>query len=145
MDKGIRGYARSYFVEQNELRRRGLAPYVGPKANTIFRKAVIFKLIEEFGCTVASACTHYNEAFKTVREANAELVSGLGRAEDKKGGRKPRVVATVAAADVPVLLLSWNGVLAAAAAPAPAAEAPAAETPAARTPVNVALVEDALM
>ncbi len=90
MDKGIRAFARNHFVEQNELRRRGLEPYNGPKANTVFRKSVMACLMKEFGCSEAAAATHYNEAFKTVKEANPELVAGLGRPEDKKGGRKPK-------------------------------------------------------
>lgn len=100
MDKGIRPAARAKFVELNELRRRGVAPYTGPKANTVFRKEIIFFLIEQFGISVASAATHYNEAFKLVKSATPELVSGLGRAEDKKGGRKPRVKAPVDAGTV---------------------------------------------
>lgn len=98
MDKGIRPAARVKFVEFNELRRRNADPFVGPKANTLFRAAVIDYLIENFGITLASAATHYNEAFKHVKELNSELVDGLGRAEDKKGGRKPKaeVVATTA-------------------------------------------------
>ena len=90
MDKGIRLAARNKFVEQNELRRRGEGEYTGPKANTIFRKKVMCFLMEEFGITLASAATHYNEAFKLVKEATPELVSGLGRPEDKKAGRKPK-------------------------------------------------------
>jgi len=90
MDKGIRPAARNKFVELNELRRRGEGEYTGPKANTIFRKHVMCYLMEEFGITLASAATHYNEAFKLVKEATPELVSGLGRPEDKKGGRKPK-------------------------------------------------------
>lgn len=90
MDKGIRPAARNKFVELNELRRRGEGDYTGPKANTIFRKHVMCYLMDEFGITLASAATHYNEAFKLVKEATPELVSGLGRPEDKKGGRKPK-------------------------------------------------------
>lgn len=89
MDKGIRAFARNYFVEQNELRRKG-EKFTGPKGNTEFRKEVMCKLMEEFGCSLASAATHYNEAFKLVKGATPELVSGLGRPEDKKGGRKPK-------------------------------------------------------
>ena len=95
MDKGIRPAARNKFVELNEVRRRGEAPYVGPKANTVFRKNVMCYLMDEFGITLASAATPYNEAFKLVKEATPELVSGLGRPEDKKGGRKPKVTNTV--------------------------------------------------
>ncbi len=97
MDKGIRPAARTKFVELNELRRRAEAPYTGPKANTIFRKNVMAYLMTEFNISLASAATHYNEAFKVVKEATPELVSGLGRAEDKKGGRKPKAKAETAA------------------------------------------------
>ena len=86
MDKGIRPEARNKFAELNEQRRRGLL------SNKDFRKAVMDHLIENFGITLASAATHYNEAFKFLKELNAELVDWLGRAEDKKGGRKPKVV-----------------------------------------------------
>lgn len=87
MDKGIRPYCNNKFVELNEQRRRGLL------TNTVFRKSVMSDCMEQFGITLASAATHYNHAFKHVKELNAELVDGLGRAEDKKGGRKPKVVA----------------------------------------------------
>lgn len=93
MDKGIRPFARNKFVELNEFRRKGEAPYAGPKGNTQFRKDVIASLMEAFGITLASAATHYNDAFRFIKEQNAELVSGLGRAEDKKGGRKPKAKA----------------------------------------------------
>jgi hypothetical protein len=84
MDKGIRPYCNAKFVELNNLRNRG------ELTNTQFRKNVIADVMEQFSITLASAATHYNHAFKTVKELNAELVSGLGRAEDKKGGRKPK-------------------------------------------------------
>lgn len=85
MDKGIRPAARAKFVELNEQRRRGLL------TNTVFRKTVMAYIMEEFGTTLASAATHYNDAFKFIKELNSELVDGLGRPEDKKGGRKPKV------------------------------------------------------
>jgi len=89
MDKGIRPYANNKFVELNNLRNRG------ELTNTQFRKNVIADLMDQFSITLASAATHYNHAFKTVKALNAEIVSGLGRAEDKKGGRKRKVVAVV--------------------------------------------------
>ena len=98
MDKGIRPAARAKFVELNEQRRRGETPYTGAKANTVFRKNVMGYLMDEFKISLASAATHYNEAFKLVKEATPELVSGLGRAEDKKGGRKPKAAAEAAPA-----------------------------------------------
>ena len=84
MDKGIRPHVNFKFAELNELRRRGLL------TNVQFRKNVMCDAMEEFGITLASAATHYNHAFKNLKELNAELVSGLGRPEDKKGGRKPK-------------------------------------------------------
>ena len=84
MDKGIRPYCNAKFVELNNLRNRG------ELTNTQFRKNVMADVMDNFGITLASAATHYNHAFKTVKELNAELVSGLGRADDKKGGRKPK-------------------------------------------------------
>ena len=84
MDKGIRPYCNAKFVELLNVRNRG------ELTNTAFRKSVMADVMEQFGITLASAATHYNHAFKTVKELNAELVSGLGRPEDKKGGRKPK-------------------------------------------------------
>jgi len=94
MDKGIRPHVNFKFAELNEQRRRGLL------TNVQFRKNVMCDAMEEFGITLASAATHYNHAFKLLKELNAELVSGLGRPEDKKGGRKPKakVVAEAVAA-----------------------------------------------
>lgn len=84
MDKGIRPYCNAKFVELLNNRNRG------ELTNTQFRKNVMADVMDQFGITLASAATHYNHAFKTVKELNSELVSGLGRPEDKKGGRKPK-------------------------------------------------------
>lgn len=123
MDKGIRPYVNAKFVELNNLRNRG------ELNNTAFRKAVIADAMDQFGITLASAATHYNHAFKTVKELNAELVSGLGRAEDKKGGRKPKakVEAKVESTTMADVLLS--NVLAARAGNEGDASETAAETP----------------
>ncbi len=96
MDKGIRAYARTFFAAQNALRVKGEV-YSGPKANTAFRKAVMAKLMEEFGVTLASAATHYNEALIETRKKTPEAVLGLGRPDDKKGGRKKKEDAAPAA------------------------------------------------
>jgi len=96
MDKGIRPHVNAKFVELNNQRNRG------ELTNTQFRKNVMFDAMEQFGCTLASAATHYNHAFKLVKGLNAELVSGLGRADDKKGGRKRK--ATLVAEAVTLLL-----------------------------------------
>lgn len=90
MDKGIRPACNAKFLELIPTRvntREG---------NTAFRKTVIAFVMEEFGATLASAATHYNHAFINARAlaaTNAELAQqlvGLGRPEDKKGGRKPK-------------------------------------------------------
>lgn len=95
----IRAFALAKFAELNEPRRRGLM------ANTPFRKNVMAAIMETHGTTLASAATHYNEAFKKIKELNAELVSGLGRPEDKKGGRKRKVKPEATPAPTPPLLL----------------------------------------
>lgn len=113
MDKGIRAFARTLFVAQNELRRKGLA-FTGDKGNTAFRKHVMGTLMEQFDCTLASAATHYNDALQLVKAATPELVSGLGRPEGKNnGGRKkkvPEAAPTVALdpAETAALLLEGN-------------------------------------
>lgn len=86
MDKGIRPTCNAKFME--------LLPQRAAMGNTAFRKAVMSYIVEEFGIPVTSAATHYNHSFQKCREANPELVEGLGRAEDKKGGRKPKAVAS---------------------------------------------------
>ncbi len=102
MDKGIRAFARTHFATQNALRIKGEAPYTGAKANTAFRKAVMVELMTQFGVTLASAATHYNEALIETRKKTPDVVLGLGRPDDKKGGRKKKET-PVAAVEVPVL------------------------------------------
>lgn len=97
-DKGIRPAAKAKFAELNILRRAGTAPYTGEKANTIFRKNVMGFLMEQFSISLASAATHYNEAFKSLKESDPAAVEGLGRPEDKKGGRKKKETPVGAAA-----------------------------------------------
>lgn len=84
MDKGIRPACNAKFLE--------LLPQRATLGNTEFRRAVMNSIREDFGITEASAATHYNHSFKEVKAANPELVEGLGRPEDKKGGRKKKVV-----------------------------------------------------
>ena len=91
MDKGIRPACNRKFVE--------LLPQRATIGNTAFRKAVMTSIMEDFGITLASAATHYNHAFITQKEADPASVEGLGRPEDKKGGRKPKVRAEAAAPD----------------------------------------------
>ena len=84
MDKGIRPAVNRKFVE--------MLPQRAEIGNTAFRKNIIAFAMDEFGITLASAATHYNHAFKEAKKV-AELapqLEGLGRPEDKKGGRKPK-------------------------------------------------------
>lgn len=81
MTKGIREHVNEKFAS--------LLPQRAEIGNTAFRKAVMQDAMTVFGISLASAATHYNHTLKTVREADPTLVEGLGRPEDKKGGRKP--------------------------------------------------------
>lgn len=106
MDKGIRAYARTYFAAQNALRIDAASElYKGPKGNTAFRKAVMGELMEQFTITLASAATHYNEALIGTRKLTPDSVLGLGRPDDKKGGRKKKET-PAAAAETPALTVS---------------------------------------
>ena len=83
-DKGIRVNVNHKFAE--------LLPQRAELGNTRFRAEVIAYAMDEFGITLASAATHYNHAkieAAKVPELAAQM-EGLGRAEDKKGGRKPK-------------------------------------------------------
>lgn len=98
MDKGIRPECNRKFRELLPTRENTRS------GNTAFRKTVMAHIMEQFGITLASAATHYNHAFIDAREAAktdatlaAQLV-GLGRPEDKKGGRKKKEVAPAAPA-----------------------------------------------
>jgi hypothetical protein len=99
MDKGIRPACNAKFLEllgNRENSRTG---------NTVFRKTVMAFVMDEYGATLAAAATHYNHAFIEARKMAATnptlaaQLEGLGRPEDKKGGRKPKAkpVATPAA------------------------------------------------
>jgi hypothetical protein len=81
MTKGIREFTNTTFA--NTLPSLG---ELGPKQ---FRAEVMAMVVTAFGISIASAATHYNHALKQAKATNPEAVAGLGRAEDKKGGRKP--------------------------------------------------------
>lgn len=85
MTKGIRATCNAKFMQ--------LLPQREAMGNAAFRKAVMSYIAEEFSIPWSSAATHYNHSFQKCREVSPELVVGLGRAEDKKGGRKPKAVA----------------------------------------------------
>jgi len=85
MDKGIRFGTDRKFIE--------LLPQREAMGNTLFRKTVIAWTMEQFGVTLAAAATHYNHAFIEARKVTPPLpLDGLGRPEDKKGGRKRKAV-----------------------------------------------------
>jgi hypothetical protein len=86
MTKGIRAATIAAFI--------ATLPQRAELGNTGFRKTVMSKIMTDHGITLASAATHYNHALKLQRETAPETVLDLGRPEDKKGGRKPKVVAT---------------------------------------------------
>jgi hypothetical protein len=81
MTQGIRNFVNQTFNEQ--------LPKLAELGNAGFRAEVMDQAIMAFGISVGSAATHYNHALKSARAANPEAVAGLGRPEDKKGGRKP--------------------------------------------------------
>ena len=95
MDKGIRPACNAKFLELLPTRvntREG---------NCAFRKNVMASVMEDFGITLASAATHYNHAFKHAVSLNTPGLDGLGRPEDKKGGRKPKAKPDAVAATPP--------------------------------------------
>jgi hypothetical protein len=136
MDKGIRPAANAKFAE--------LLPTRAEIGNTAFRKNVMFYLMEEFGCTNPAAATHYNHAFQLVKQANPELVVGLGRPEGKNnGGRKKKVVVDTVVADSAPQELCGPVQPESAAEAAEVAEITAAlETPAATDIVNLYKAKD---
>lgn len=97
MDKGIRPFCNNLFLQALPARVNSTA------GNTAFRKTIIASCMEEFNITLASAATHYNHAFINAKELAktdatvATALEGLGRAEDKKGGRKVKAKVEAAA------------------------------------------------
>ena len=81
MTKGIRQFTNTTF--------NTLLPQLAELGNTEFRRSVMAQTMLAFEINEASAATHYNHALKMARQEVPEMVKGLGRPEDKKGGRKP--------------------------------------------------------
>jgi len=108
-DKGIRPEALRKFLQDLPSRENTRL------GNRNFRAGVITHLMEQFKIPLHSAATAYNNAFIAAREMaagnvekkiepNAELAAqlvGLGRPEDKKGGRKKKAVAPAATPGTP--------------------------------------------
>ena len=95
MTKGIRAFVNDKF--------NATLPRLTELGNIAFRREVMNAAIMEFGISVASAATHYNHAFKEAKEAAPAAVTGLGRAEDKKGGRKPTLFTVIKVKDGAVI------------------------------------------
>jgi hypothetical protein len=136
MTKGIRDFTNARFAI-------GLGALLAAEVtNAQFRAGVMADVQKEFGVSVASSATHYNHAFKLAKSMGADT-GNLGRAEDKKGGRKPIHVVDVikvktgevvaagvskaAAAKLVVAASAKGKVKLMIKADVPAAEAPAAE------------------
>ena len=81
MTQGIREFTNATF--------NATLPQLAEMGNIAFRAEVMNQAIMAFGISVGSAATHYNHALKQARIDSPETVKGLGRPEDKKGGRKP--------------------------------------------------------
>jgi len=82
MTQGIRKFTNEKFAE--------LLPQfqTGTLTGTAFRAAVMLAVVEAFNISTNSAATHYNHSLKVQRATDPKSVENLGRAEDKKGGRK---------------------------------------------------------
>lgn len=96
MIKGVKEFTRAKFMQ--------MLPHRAEIGNTAFRKAVYLAVMDEFGVSNASACTQYNNVFKEIRREHPEMVVGLGRAPDKKGGRRPSVTVDVIERDTGLLV-----------------------------------------
>jgi hypothetical protein len=81
MTKGIRAFTNETFA--------ATLPSLAEMGAVEFRREVMAKTMMAFEINVASAATHYNHALKMAKASSPEAVATLGRAEDKKGGRKP--------------------------------------------------------
>lgn len=103
MSKGIRPAVNAKFMELSPKRLAGeFGPIDTPLAagNTKFRRTIMDYAMEQFSITNAAAATAYNTARIKCAETNPELVVGLGRPEDKKGGRKKKLPGVEKAAEV---------------------------------------------
>lgn len=93
MAKGIRQAVNAQFLALAPSRLKGefgdISNGTLSIGNVAFRKAIMDFQISTFGSNIASASTAYDHAKKAAEKIDPALVAGLGRAEDKKGGRKP--------------------------------------------------------
>jgi hypothetical protein len=81
MTTGIRAYTNARF-------NKYLIGFIaGEFTGAEFRAKVMDGTVSKFGINVTAAATHYNHALKLARLSAPESIEGLGRSEDKKGGR----------------------------------------------------------
>lgn len=92
MTKGIRSYTDARFAKYLPKFQ------AGELDGAAFRAKVMSGTVAKFEISVASAATHYNHSLKQARLADPASVEGLGRSEDKKGGRPVLNPVTVIAA-----------------------------------------------
>lgn len=81
MTKGIRDYVNARFAKHLPKFQSG------EMSGRDFRAKVCDDAANKFGITLAAAGTHYNYSLKQQRAADPKSVEGLGRPDDKKGGR----------------------------------------------------------
>jgi hypothetical protein len=98
MSKGIRSAVNAIFLELSHKRIAGelgdIRSGTLSAGNVAFRSTVMQFATNTFGINNASAATAYNHAFKMAKEHYPTLVEGLGRSDDKKGGRKAKIITT---------------------------------------------------
>ena len=91
MSKGIRASVQANFIAMSTARLNGefgeITNTLSP-GNVKFRRAVCDAAVKDFGISLPSAGSAYNAAFQFCKVNHPELVVGLGRAQDKIGGRK---------------------------------------------------------
>lgn len=87
MTTGIRAFSNAQFLK--------FLPQLAELGNAGFRRKVMESVVKKFEISVASAATHYNHSFVQAKIADPASVAGLGRAEDKKGGRPVQKPVTV--------------------------------------------------
>ena len=97
MDKGIRLQAWRLFEQHTPARLAAVAAANGDgsliaAANRKFRAEVTLTLCEQFSINIASSASHYNYAKHRAENEKPAWCVSLGRAEDKKGGRKKKIV-----------------------------------------------------
>jgi hypothetical protein len=81
MTKGIREYSNARFAHYLPSFQ------AGELTAAAFRKSVREDVVAQFACTGNAASTHYNHSLKVQRAADPKSVEGIGRPDDKKGGR----------------------------------------------------------